>query len=479
MKTDIGEAAALVETAIKRLAPTVERAVRLEGKTLPMSAGEVIALDLLTAAFRVAAADREVAESEAATILAVFRGAEAHIPEWMRGVSASTLATAINKQKRSKGSMFEPTNQRTSLVIGVLAARDRLDRTNDAQQYLAAMFQLGNLVARSHGPVTAAEKVVLLSYIPTKWMEMLRRSPTSNGGKTGAPTDTPTVQPAATTGEVEKVSVEAALGELESLVGLATVKAEVRDLASFVRVQQLRRERGLKETDLSLHMVFTGNPGTGKTTVARMLAKIFKALGVVSAGHLVETDRAGLVAGYVGQTAIRTEQVVASAKGGVLFIDEAYSLTRSQRQGGDYGAEALETLLKRMEDLRSDLVVIVAGYTNEMKEFMMSNPGLSSRFARTLRFDDYSESELLEIFRTYCRQQDYKLTRAAEEALATAIARAYALRDSHFGNARYVRNLFEETIGNLANRVITLPEVSRETLTTIEAMDVPESAPCS
>jgi len=245
----------------------------------------------------------------------------------------------------------------------------------------------------------------------------------------------------------------------------------VRQLINFLKVQKLREEQGLKVLPASRHLVFYGNPGTGKTTVARLVSQIYRTLGVLRRGHLVETDRAGLVAGYVGQTAIKVREAATKALGGVLFVDEAYALTTGG--AGDFGQEAVETLLKLMEDHRDDLVVIVAGYTGRMQDFLDSNPGLRSRFNRHVYFDDYDERQLTSIFETFCRKADFRLTAEARSALSSVFKVLTASRDETFGNARTARNLFEATLSKQANRVVSLPRVDKEILSTVEAADIP------
>ena len=257
--------------------------------------------------------------------------------------------------------------------------------------------------------------------------------------------------------------------ELDGYIGLARVKREVKTLVNLVKVHQMRKENGLPETEMSLHMVFSGNPGTGKTTVARIMARIYHALGILSKGQLVETDRSGLVAGYVGQTAIKTRKVLEKALGGVLFIDEAYALNG----GGDndFGQEAIDTVLKYMEDHRDDLVVIAAGYDGLMDQFIRSNPGLESRFNRFLHFDDYTPQEMLEIFRMQCRKGCYELDEDAAGAVQELIARENTDPVS-FGNARGVRNLFERVLVCQADRLARQESVNREDLMRLTAEDV-------
>ena len=259
--------------------------------------------------------------------------------------------------------------------------------------------------------------------------------------------------------------------ELEELIGLKEVKDEVNDLANFVKVQKMREEQGLKVPKISYHLVFTGSPGTGKTTVARIVARIYKDLGVLEKGHTVETDRSGLVAEYVGQTAVKTNAIIDSALNGVLFIDEAYALV-PENAGNDYGQEAISTLLKRMEDDRDKLVVIIAGYTNEMKRFINSNPGLQSRFNRYINFPDYSADELFRIYEMHAKKNQYQLNEEAAEFLRKRLEHVVAHKDRNFGNGRYSRNLFEKSIQNQANRLSNAINPTSEMLSEITKEDV-------
>lgn len=262
--------------------------------------------------------------------------------------------------------------------------------------------------------------------------------------------------------------------ELDELIGLTSVKQEVRTQANFVKVQKQREAQGLKTAKVSYHLVFYGSPGTGKTTVARIVGRIYKDLGVLKRGHTVETDRSGLVAGYVGQTAQQTDTVIQKALDGVLFIDEAYALVPKQGSGNDYGQEAIATLLKRMEDYRDRLVVIIAGYKDEMQHFIDSNPGLQSRFNRYIDFPDYSSSELADIFRMYMKKNQYTLSRDAENYLRPQFDFAVSHKDRNFGNARFARNVFEKTIQAQANRLAAESDVTKEQLTELTIIDLKE-----
>ncbi len=260
--------------------------------------------------------------------------------------------------------------------------------------------------------------------------------------------------------------------ELDDLIGLESVKQEVRSLANFVKLQKQREAQGLKTAKVSYHLVFYGSPGTGKTTVARIVGRIYKDLGVLKKGHTVETDRAGLCGEYVGKTGPKTDTVISKALDGVLFIDEAYSLVPEGGGGNDYGQEAISTILKRMEDYRDRLVVIVAGYKDEMQRFIDSNPGLQSRFNRYIDFPDYSSEELVEIFKMYMKKNQYTLAPDAEDYLKEQFEYVVAHKDRNFGNARFARNVFEKSIQQQANRLAGQTNLDKSRLTELTAEDL-------
>ena len=259
------------------------------------------------------------------------------------------------------------------------------------------------------------------------------------------------------------------MAELDTYIGLDIIKDEVRSLVNMVKVYKLRKEHDLPTADLSLHMVFSGNPGTGKTMIARLMARIYYSLGILSQGQLVEVDRSGLVAGYVGQTALKTRKVIDKAMGGVLFIDEAYAL--NGKSENDFGQEAIDTILKAMEDHRDDLIVIVAGYTELMEDFVQSNPGLESRFNRFLHFPDYTTDEMMGIFDMRCKGSSYQLAEDARPLVRDYIAEESADAEG-FGNGRGVRNIFENIIVAQNNRLAKLETVTREDLMLLTADDI-------
>jgi len=313
------------------------------------------------------------------------------------------------------------------------------------------------------GPIGAIACLVLAATVPLDLSSdeetntepsQKAESPKGNGGESAAP----------------KESVEDVLAELDSLVGLEGVKAEVRRIVNLAKVNEARRAQGLKVPPMTYHMVFTGNPGTGKTTVARIVARAFRALGIAKGGQLVETDRSGLVGRYAGETAVKTNAKVDEAIGGILFVDEAYQLASSDND--DYGKEAIATLLKRMEDDRDKLIVIAAGYTDEMRDFLDANSGLRSRFSKTIEFSDYTAKELAAIFRSIAKKNEFVLAADLEEVLDAAMVKLTAKRDRTFGNARFVRQLFEDATGRQANRLAESGNLDADALKTLALADL-------
>lgn len=264
-------------------------------------------------------------------------------------------------------------------------------------------------------------------------------------------------------------TIEEALDQIDQLIGLDAVKKEVHNLTNLLRLNKMRQERGFKTLKTSNHLLFLGNPGTGKTTVARFIAKIYKSLGILSEGQLIEVDRADLVAGYVGQTAIKTREVIDKALGGILFIDEAYTLAKG---GTDFGQEAIDTILKAMEDKRDDFVVIVAGYSDPMNDFLESNPGLRSRFNKLIHFPDYTAEELLEIFNSYCQTNEMRISSDASLILKHYLQEICDKKPLNFANGRSVRNIFETSLSLQANRLAQKEQINDDELMLITAEDL-------
>ncbi len=336
-----------------------------------------------------------------------------------------------------------------------------------------------NVIARIDGVVAASELAAIKTIVKQLekfWASAQVVADESRESVTRIGTPSLTPAPSATAAATAKPpsgrSLEEVMAEIESLVGLRSAKQELRSLANYLALQQRRATAGLPSTEISLHLVFTGNPGTGKTTVARLFGEAMRAMGVLSTGQLVETDRSGLVAEYAGQSGPKTNRKIDEALGGVLFIDEAYSLADADSPDA-YGREAIQALLKRAEDDRARLAVVLAGYPEEMRLMLQSNPGLASRFSRALHFDDYEPVELCQIFGRLMDVHHYRLTRDARRRVVEAIHAMHAGRDRQFGNGRAVRNLFEKAILRMANRLATIVELSDEGLVTFEEDDIP------
>lgn len=327
-------------------------------------------------------------------------------------------------------------------------------------QYVVMLYRFASLIAKADKSITQKE---------ADWLNHIISLKAADGVEDVIKPIEPSIEPQAQKKTSSRPKSKAAR-ELGSLIGLSSVKSEINSLTNYIKIQKMREEKGMRVTPVSLHCVFTGNPGTGKTTVARIVSEIYKELGLLKKGHLVETDRSGLVAEYVGQTAVKTNNIIDSALDGILFIDEAYSLV----EGGnsDYGKEAIATLLKRMEDDRKRLVVILAGYTDEMKRFIDSNPGLQSRFNRYIEFPDYSAEELLQIFELNAKKYEYILSEESRTVLKGVFDKAVENKDKNFGNGRFVRNLFEKVVEVQANRLTLESEISADSLASILPEDI-------
>lgn len=325
--------------------------------------------------------------------------------------------------------------------------------------YLSSLYRFSHIVANIDGKITPNEELAL-----KKILDLTSENHPNNENFENKIDDG--------LSESFKKDLETSINELNELIGLSSVKNQIISLINYLKVQNLRKEEGLKISTLNYHIVFTGNPGTGKTTVARLLANIYKNLGVLQKGHFIETDRSGLVGEYLGQTAIKVNKLVDEALDGILFIDEAYSLINSEQDS--YGKEAVSTLIKRMEDDRSRIIIILAGYSTEIELFLNTNPGLKSRFNRFIDFVDYTPDELLQIFDSMCVKLDYKLSSDGRTNLNTFITKSYSNRTENFANGRFVRNLFEKVLENHANRIANELEIDSHNLITISQKDIPE-----
>ncbi|MDO4983474.1 MAG: AAA family ATPase [Eubacteriales bacterium] len=352
----------------------------------------------------------------------------------------------------------------TNILLYIAAVDD--DVSMKEAEFITECIDKLNAVCDTNGVGKSREALDPMDYVTTaepSFTEKYKPQPQGEGKKEEAPA-------ADVKAEEEKPSFEELMAELDALVGLDEVKKDVKNLVNLMKVRKLRKDNDLPVPPMSLHMVFMGNPGTGKTTVARLISSLYASIGVLSKGQLVEVDRSGLVAGYVGQTALKTQEAIKNALGGVLFIDEAYSLSSGGEN--DFGREAIETILKAMEDHRDDLIVIVAGYTEPMKGFLTSNPGLESRFNKYFFFPDYNGEQLLEIFKSQCKKNAYILTKEAETAAKTLFDELYENRNENFGNGRDVRNCFEDAIVRQSNRLAAMEAPTKEDLMAILPEDL-------
>jgi type II secretory pathway predicted ATPase ExeA len=419
---------------------------------------------------------REASELVGAVLDADGRFTDTELQAWIDDLGTRlTPAVIVTPQRLREGGMLDGTAawlDRPSTLFDLLVKADRRDGGRRAQSYYEVAMRLAHAAAAIDLVPSPAEidaidrfRTTLLQAIDAAGLARPGRPPATSVA--GGPHDRGAT--AATEPELPPARpLEELLDELDALIGLAHVKEEIRRLTSLLRIQRIRAERDLPTVETSHHLVFTGNPGTGKTTVARLLSQIYRTLEVVTRGHLVETDRSQLVAGYVGQTATKTRTVLESALGGTLLIDEAYALARGGEN--DFGMEAIDTLVKFMEDHRDDLAVVAAGYPEEMRRLIEANPGLESRFTRTVAFPDYTDDELVAIFESMSATTRYHLDGSGRVRLRELIAAEP--RGRRFGNARYVRNVFEQAVALQALRLAAVEVPTDEQITTLTADDI-------
>jgi SpoVK/Ycf46/Vps4 family AAA+-type ATPase len=411
--------------------------------------------------------NQQVSSNELLAFLVVFALIQNDLEKLNVAINQWDISSETRRdyEKITIGILLELTQhdrQNNRLILpSALNQIDEEKGTNHLTQTVNAIYRFAQVIIKADGNVSMAELEALsLIWQLLHSYEKLDR-PIVSSEKSN-------------TFSFPQESTDRILEELNQLIGMENIKSEVRTLTNFLKVQKVRSQRGMAQTPVSLHAVFSGPPGTGKTTVARLMGKIYKDLGFLSKGHLVETDRAGMVASHIGGTAEKVDELVKSALDGVLFVDEAYAL-KPPGADRDFGQEAIDTMLKRMEDYRNRLVVIVAGYTDEMVTFVESNPGLKSRFNRYFYFNDYTPDELVRIFEKLAKDSHFQLTQAAKETLRTVVEHLYNRRDRTFGNARLMRNMFEKIIERQADRLATITQLTDEVLTTLLPEDIPVS----
>ena len=448
------------------------------------------ALDVLTGVAESAGLPAQTARDEGCALAAaVAESAPGAAADWSKAVGGGTNQDFFDAASRGRRWRGSPTAMLSSLVAqgsshtvayakalaGVVSAACSLGEPTMrvvGNASVAAAAQLTAAGARpayslTAKPPTTAPPTEPSDATPTELSDDKRPIPGLSSDKSGEPAADESGGSATETVAARQKSVEELLDELDTLIGLERVKHEVHRQVAILRIERLRADAGMKSATITRHLVFTGNPGTGKTTVARLVSGIYKALDLLSQGQLIEVDRSELVAGYLGQTAVKTADVVAKAAGGVLFIDEAYSLT-----GDQYGTEAVDTLVKEMEDRRDDLVVIVAGYPAPMQAFVAANPGLSSRFRTTIEFDDYTDDELVQILTLLAESSDFELTAEAVEHFRKQLG--VTVRGSTFGNGRFSRNTLEAAIGAHAWRLREVEAPTTEQLRQLLPQDLDE-----